>query len=152
MIISHTTEIVGCSSGEFEIRIAQKKSQRMVVEPKRQKTYSQPTSLAMKPLTDNEITIPQLVPLNNSNNLTSLNKTATHFVVDKSGLTEFFFVIINFLETIRKSANQIHALARYMQIYGCAVSRLYVDSTTTTSCVTHSMLIGIETCSEVKLC
>jgi|LakMenEpi03Aug12_release.lakeMendotaPanAssembly.Ray.scaffolds.fasta_scaffold1808910_1 hypothetical protein len=59
----------------------------------------------MKPLTDNEITIPQLVPLNNSNNLTSLNKTATHFVVDKSGLTEFFFVIINFLETIRKSAN-----------------------------------------------
>ena len=38
------------------------------------------------------------------------------------------------------------------KIYGCAVSRLYVDSTTTTSCVTHSMLIGIETYSEVKLC
>ena len=37
-------------------------------------------------------------------------------------------------------------------INGCAVSRLYVDSTTTTSCVTHSMLIGIETYSEVKLC
>jgi hypothetical protein len=36
-------------------------------------------------------------------------------------------------------------------IYGCAVSRLYVDSTTTTSCVTHSMLIGIETYNEVKL-
>ncbi len=39
-----------------------------------------------------------------------------------------------------------------LSIYGCAVSRLYVDSTTTTSCVTHSMLIGIETYSEVKLC
>ncbi len=36
-------------------------------------------------------------------------------------------------------------------INGCAVSRLYVNSTTTTSCVTHSMLIGIETYSEVKL-
>ncbi len=49
----------------------------------------------MKPLTDNEITIPQLVPSNNCNNLTSLNKTAVHFVVDKSGLTEFIFVILN---------------------------------------------------------
>ena len=33
------------------------------------------------------------------------------------------------------------------QFFKCAVSRLYVDSTTTTSCVTHSMLIGIETYS-----
>ncbi len=36
-------------------------------------------------------------------------------------------------------------------IYGCAVSWLDVDSTRTTSCVTHSMLIGIITHSEVKL-
>ena len=48
--------------------------------------------------------------------------------------------------------NDIWKGSQELNIHGCAVSRLYVDSTTTTSCVTHSMLIGIETYSEVKLC
>ena len=48
-------------------------------------------------------------------------------------------------EEINKNSEETILFSTYMVA-------LYVDSTTTTSYVTHSMLIGIETYSEVKLC
>ena len=59
------------------------------------------------------------------------------------------FLSFNY-SSLTKSVNHFKITAT-SKMNGCAVSRLYVDSTTTTSCVTHSMLIGIETYSEVKL-